>query len=73
MLLIAALLASPFPHCAWWSRAEHRCRDADVEYLGAWDPRPAPAEWSANDYRSPPPDFGTYPTEQAPAQTWSSP
>jgi hypothetical protein len=33
LALIAMLLASPFPaaSCGWWSKAEHRCRDADVE------------------------------------------
>jgi hypothetical protein len=32
--------------CEWWSKHERRCRDTDVEKLGEWDPRPAPAEWS---------------------------
>jgi hypothetical protein len=35
---VAACRAS----CSWWSKAEQRCRDVDVENLGEWDPRPHP-------------------------------
>lgn len=59
---VAACRAS----CAWWSPAEKRCRDADVENLGSWDPRPAPHEWSSG-YSTPnPKPWGEYPTEKTP-------
>lgn len=59
---VAACRAS----CSWWSKPEQRCRDVDVENLGAWDPRPAPSEWST--YAgglSTPPAWGNYPTEKS--------
>lgn len=46
--------------CRWWAKIEQRCRDVDVEYLGEWDPRPI--NWGGASY-SPPPAWGTYPTE----------
>jgi hypothetical protein len=64
LALIAALaLTSPAP-CRWYSRALHRCRDADVENLGAWDPRPSPAEWSSTSYTPEPRAWGAYPLER---------
>lgn len=77
--LLAALLVSPGADkrpvspardCAFWSRAERRCRDADVEVIGPWDPRPGPGEWPTATYYDPP-AFGTYPCEQRPEQTYS--
>lgn len=66
-LIAALMLTSPAP-CAWWSRAEHRCRDADVEVIGSWDPRPPPSEWSQGYSQPEPRDWGAYPLEQpAPA------
>lgn len=64
-LIALAFLASPPlpPRCLWWSRTERRCRDADMEILGSWDPRPAPYDWP-NSYYTPPPEFGVFPTEQ---------
>lgn len=72
LTLIAALLvSSPFPPqpreppCRfWYSRTEHRCRDEDVEIIGEWDPRPAPAEWDHNAYSATPSDWPAYPLEQ---------
>lgn len=39
--------------CGWWSKAEKRCRDADMEVIGTWDPRPAPSEWPHSSYERP--------------------
>jgi hypothetical protein len=68
LALIAALfLTSPAPAapaaCLWYSRAEHRCRDEDVEVIGSWDPRPAPSDWPRSYYPDPP-DWGEYPCER---------
>jgi hypothetical protein len=67
-LLAAALLTSPIPPpvCGWYSKAEHRCRDADIEVIGAWDPRPSPDEWPHSSYYKPA-EWGAYPTEKPPA------
>ncbi len=67
LALIAALaLTSPVTlSCRWWSRAERRCRDVDVESLGSWDPRHAPDEWPKS-YYTDPPAWGRYPTEKTP-------
>jgi hypothetical protein len=63
--LIAALaLSSPVPTCAWWSRSERRCRDADVEIVGPWDPRPL--DWSGGYSMPNPPEWGTYKLEKDP-------
>lgn len=63
--MIAALaLTSPVPiACRWYSHAERRCRDADVEYLGPWSPSPAPADWPTSYYPTPA-EWGAYPLEQ---------
>lgn len=52
--------------CVWYSRAERRCRDEDMEVIGAWDPRPNPSEWQYSTPNSAPPDFGAYSTEKQP-------
>jgi hypothetical protein len=49
--------------CSWWDRHDERCRDTDVEVIGSWDPRPAPADWSGFSL-SPPPAYGAFPLEK---------
>lgn len=67
LALVAALfLSSPVPPPAcryWYSHTEHRCRDEDVEVIGPWDPRPAPADWPTH-YYTPPEPWGAYPLEK---------
>jgi hypothetical protein len=75
MLIAALFLTSPAPQphaapCVWWSRAEQRCRDEDVEILGPWDPRPGPGDWPST-YYTPPAAWGAYPLEQSRGQTFT--
>jgi hypothetical protein len=55
--------APPPPACRWYDRYAHRCRDEDIEYLGEWDPRPGPEDWSSGYYPTPP-AWGAFPTEK---------
>lgn len=51
--------------CSWWDSRAQRCRDVDVEYLGTWDPRPAPGEWSSGYSMPNPPEWPAYALEKA--------
>lgn len=50
--------------CAGLPEVEWRKCQPRVINLGSFDARPAPGDWSYNNFPSAPPDFGTYPTEK---------